>query len=137
MTPRILKITATAAFALFTLPTAADAEEDSPLMHTRELCEMCAPFSAEWERTKDPTGSGQALVTAICHSFITGVLSYEVLLVGTGERDADICPPPGFLVVDAKRVFLKYCENHPEAAPYNASSSLMGALQAAYPCKKH
>jgi hypothetical protein len=138
---RIIKITAMIVFIVATLPNPATAEDDSRLdatgdmMHTKELCEICTPLTAEWERTKDPKGEGQGQALILCHSFISGVLSYDGALVGTGERDPDICAPPGFVVRDAKRVFLKYCQTHPEAAAYDASSSVMAALQAVYPCK--
>jgi hypothetical protein len=41
------------AIALSATPAVADG---NGLMSTKELCEMCTPLSAEWERTKDQTG---------------------------------------------------------------------------------
>ena len=63
-------------------------------------------------------------------------MSYDYTLVTSGALKATICPPAGVIMADAKNVFLKYCENHPEAAKYEGSSSLMAALQAVYPCKE-
>jgi hypothetical protein len=120
------------AIALSATPAVADG---NGLMSTKELCEMCTPLSAEWERTKDQTGSGQMLMTTICNSFLQGVVSYDYTLVTSGARKATVCPSAGIIMADAKRVFLEYCENHPEAGKYEGSSSFMAALQAVYPCQ--
>ena len=50
------------------IATPAATADGNGLMSTKELCGTCPPLSAEWERTKDPTGSGQMLMTAICNS---------------------------------------------------------------------
>jgi Rap1a immunity proteins len=105
------------------LTTAAKASEES-YQHEQAgfVCDQCASNSPDGLR--------------YCFGWMDGVNSYQTALEESKNMKQLYCFPDGLRAEDARQIFVKYCEEHPEVRSYRAASVFIVALVHAYPCKK-
>ena len=71
---------------------------------------------------------------ATCSGYISGVSDATDIWEGERNFSAGICQPKGVSVGQIKRVVVKYLEAKPERLHSAASSLVINALKAAFPC---
>lgn len=110
-----------AVLAICTIATEARENEDQ--QRASFVCDECAE-------------KGDAVALAYCLGWMAGVNNYQGALEESKNMKQLYCVPGGAQIEDVRRIFVKYCDEHPEVRPYRAASALIVSLVHAYPCDK-
>jgi hypothetical protein len=88
----------------------------------------------------EKTGQGESLANATrystCVSYLAGVVDTTDAWHESGRLQGRLCLPKGVSMEQLRQVFLQWMRQNPAEWHYSASSSVMGAFSAAWPCKK-
>jgi hypothetical protein len=94
---------------------------------------------------EEPSGDGKELLrdcettknvssTMWCYGYLNGILDMQSLTEGNPYLPT-LCTPPEVTMEQARRVVVKYLQNHPEKLHYGEHALTYIALIEAFPCK--
>lgn len=72
-----------------------------------------------------------------CTNYIAGVIDYHTFMQSMGtESEATFCLPKDVTIEEASVVVIRYLKAMPDQEAFIAASTVVMALQTAYPCAK-
>ena len=98
-----------------------------------DMAQVCADLD-EKAATRNPA---LALKAGFCLGYFQGVLISNVMFTAHKRGDAFFCAPIEVTPEQARKVFLKYLNDHPEQLHENPNSIAVSSLIAAFPCGRN